>query len=76
MALLLRRGHRQLPNHIAREFSGSGVTRVYMKKSGYFVSGLRKIEAATRIAPHIDPTRNASPSFQALRRALERVNCP
>ena len=29
MALLLRRGHRQLPNHIAREFSGSGVTRVY-----------------------------------------------
>ena len=47
-----------------------------MKKSGYFVSGLRKIEAATRIAPHIDPTRNASPSFQALRRALERVNCP
>ena len=42
-----------------------------MKKSDYFASGLRKIEAATKIAPHIDPARNTSPSFQALRRALE-----
>ena len=42
-----------------------------MKQSGYFASGLRKIEAATKIAPHIDPVGNTSPSFQALRRALE-----
>ncbi|MGC8523906.1 MAG: DUF4276 family protein [Acidibrevibacterium sp.] len=44
-----------------------------MRKSGYFSSGLRKIEAATKIAPHIDPARNTSPSFQALRRAMTRV---
>ena len=42
-----------------------------MKQSGYFASGLRKIEAATKIAVHIDPVGNTSPSFQALRRALE-----
>lgn len=44
-----------------------------MKKRGYFTSGLRKIEAATKIAPHIDPARNTSPSFQAFRRAIEGV---
>ncbi len=44
-----------------------------MKKSGYFTSGLRKIEAATRIAPHIDPARNTSPSFQAFCRTMTRV---
>jgi hypothetical protein len=44
-----------------------------MKKSGYFASGLRKIEAATKIAPYIDPDRNTSPSFKALRRAMERA---
>lgn len=44
-----------------------------MKKSGYFASGLRKIEAATKIAPYIDPDRNISPSFRALRRAMERI---
>ncbi len=44
-----------------------------MRKSGYFVSGLRKIEAATRIAPHIDPARNTSPSFQAFCRTMTRV---
>jgi hypothetical protein len=44
-----------------------------MKKSGYFVSGLRKIEAATKIAPHIDPNRNTSPSFHAFWRAMERI---
>ena len=45
----------------------------HMKRHGYFASGLRKIEAAAKIAPHIDPNRNTSPSFQAFRRAVERV---
>ncbi len=44
-----------------------------MKKSGYFASGLRKIEAATKIAPYIDPGRNTSPSFKAFCRAMERI---
>jgi len=31
---------------------------------------LRKIEAAEQIAPHMDPTRNTSRSFQVFRDAL------
>ena len=31
---------------------------------GYFKGGLRKVEAAREIAPHIDPARNTSHSFQ------------
>lgn len=41
-----------------------------LKASGYFKTGLRKIEAARAIATHMDPTRNTSPSFCALRDAL------
>lgn len=39
-----------------------------MKKAGYFETGLRKIECARTIAQHMEPARNTSPSFQALRR--------
>lgn len=42
-------------------------------KSGYFRSGLRKIEAARAIAPHIDPTRNVSRSFQVFYRAVAEL---
>ena len=41
-----------------------------MQAHGYFRSGLRKIEAARTIAPHVDPARNRSPSFAAFREAL------
>lgn len=41
-----------------------------MKAAGYFKTGLRKIEAARAIARHMDPDRNTSPSFRALRDAL------
>ena len=41
-----------------------------MQAHGYFRSGLRKIEAARAIAPHVDPARNRSPSFAAFRDAL------
>lgn len=44
-----------------------------MRASGYFAGGLPKIEAALRIAPHMDPTRNNSGSFKALRDALLSV---
>jgi hypothetical protein len=37
------------------------------QKAGYFKNGLRKIEAATMIAPKMVPSRNTSHSFQALR---------
>ena len=35
-----------------------------MRQRGYFVGGLRKVEAAHAIAPHIDPTRSQSHSFK------------
>jgi len=41
-----------------------------LRRSGYFKGGLRKIEAARSIAPHIDPARNSSRSFQVFRDAL------
>ena len=41
-----------------------------LQKHGYFKGGLRKIEAARAIAPHVDPVRNRSPSFAAFRDAL------
>ena len=41
-----------------------------LKRGGYFRSGLRKIEAARAVAAHMDPRRNTSPSFGALRDVL------
>jgi hypothetical protein len=38
---------------------------------GYFESGLRKIELARNVAPHMDAARNTSRSFQAFRNAVE-----
>jgi hypothetical protein len=41
-----------------------------MQEAGYFRAGFRKIEAARAIAPHMDPARNSSKSFQVFRDAL------
>lgn len=41
-----------------------------LQRSGYFKSGLRKIEAAQAIGIHVEPARNRSRSFQHLRDAL------
>jgi Domain of unknown function (DUF4276) len=40
---------------------------------GYFRGGLRKIEAARAIAQHMVPARSTSPSFCALRDALQQM---
>lgn len=45
-----------------------------LKGGGYFKTGLRKIEAARAIGQHMDPTKNTSPSFNALRSALVTLN--
>lgn len=45
-------------------------------KTGYFTAGLRKIEAARAITPHMEPARNKSRSFQALRTALIEMAQP
>ncbi len=42
-----------------------------LKKVGYHTGGLRKIEAATQIARHMQPARNCSQSFQAFRDGLQ-----
>jgi Domain of unknown function (DUF4276) len=41
-----------------------------LQDAGYFPGGLPKIEAAQAIAPHTDPARNTSRSFQVFRDAL------
>jgi hypothetical protein len=45
-----------------------------LQQAGYFDGGLRKIEAARTIAAHMDPDRNRSPSFRALRNALRDMS--
>jgi hypothetical protein len=40
------------------------------QRHGYFKSGLRKIELARSVAPHMDSTRNKSHSFQVFRDAI------
>ena len=44
-----------------------------LQRAGYFRNGLRKIEAARAIAPHMEPARNRSRSFRALREALAEM---
>lgn len=41
-----------------------------LQSAGYFSTGLRKIEAARAIGPHLVAARSSSPSFCALRDAL------
>jgi hypothetical protein len=41
-----------------------------LQEVGYFRTGLRKVEAARTVAEHMEPARNSSPSFRALRAAL------
>jgi Domain of unknown function (DUF4276) len=44
-----------------------------LQASGYFKTGLRKIELARTVARHMDPDRNTSRSFQAFRTALREM---
>lgn len=45
-----------------------------LQQVGYFTTGLRKIEVARAIAEHMVPSRNSSPSFCALRDALDDMS--
>jgi Domain of unknown function (DUF4276) len=44
-----------------------------LQGAGYFAGGLRKIEAARAIAPHMRASSNRSASFQALNRVLQEL---
>lgn len=44
-----------------------------LKRHGYFRTGLRKVEAARAIAPHIDPARNSSQSFGLFASAISEA---
>lgn len=41
-----------------------------MRGAGYFAGGLRKLELAASVGPHLDPARNTSRSFQVFRDGL------
>ncbi|MCC6214685.1 MAG: DUF4276 family protein [Polyangiaceae bacterium] len=48
-----------------------------LQAAGYFqTGGPRKVEAARAIAEHMQPARNTSPSFRAMRAALEELTAP
>ncbi len=44
-----------------------------LQHAGYFRSGLRKIEAARQIGPHIEPDRNRSRSFKVFCQAIDKA---
>lgn len=44
-----------------------------LQRAGYFRAGLRKVETAQSIAPHIDPARNNSHSFQVFCQAVAEL---
>lgn len=44
-----------------------------LQRAGYFKTGLRKIEVAREVAKYMDPTRNRSRSFRALREVLMEI---
>ncbi len=41
-----------------------------LKRSGYYKTGLRKMECARAVAQHMEPTRNSSKSFQSFSSAV------
>lgn len=47
-----------------------------LQRAGYFKGGLRKLEAAQTIAPHLVPARNTSRSFQVFRDAVLELAAP
>ena len=47
-----------------------------MKRSGYFTTGLRKVEAARAIGQHINPDHNRSHSFTMFRDAIVEATAP
>jgi hypothetical protein len=44
-----------------------------LRRAGYFVGGLEKIEAARSIGPHVEPGRNSSCSFRVFLEALTEI---
>lgn len=47
-----------------------------LQRNGYRLSHLPKIATAQVVAPHMEPTRNTSPSFQCLHRAVHDFAIP
>ena len=47
-----------------------------LRRAGYYKAGLPKVEAARRIATHMEPARNRSKSFQVFREGLVHFIAP
>jgi hypothetical protein len=78
-AAALRKAFPRLPARFPRHFSnpdnGGTWERLhrFLKKNGIYKSSYPKIEAARKIAPHMDPRRNRSPSFQHFRSGVKAL---
>lgn len=76
----VRAAYPRVPSHVPRkqpyrdpDAIAGGAWEAFervLQRAGYFKTGVRKIEAAEAIAPHIDPRLNSSRSFQVLREVL------
>lgn len=77
----LRSAYPRLPQRLPRRFvnpdavpggTAESLAR-WLQEFGYFRGGYRKIEAARQIAPHLDPARNRSRSFQVFLEGLRAL---
>lgn len=75
----LRKAFPSLPSRFPANFrqpdNGGSWERLhrFLKRHGIYRSAYPKIEAARRIAPHIDPARNCSPSFHQFCSGVEAL---
>lgn len=75
----LRQAFPSLPNQFPGNFrqpdNGGTWERLhrFLKKHGIYRGSFPKIEAARRIAPHVDPARNCSPSFRQFCSGVEAL---
>lgn len=75
----LRQAFPSLPPHFPGNFkqpdNGGTWERLhrFLKKHGVYRGAYPKIEAASKIAPHLDPARNCSPSFRQFCSGVEAL---
>lgn len=67
--------NRKFPGNFSNADSGGTWERLhrFLKKNGIYRNSYPKIEAARKIAPHIDPGRNRSVSFRQFRLGVEAL---
>ncbi len=77
----LRQAYPRLPESISARFAEPDAVvggtweelEKTLRRHGYFKGGYLKVKAARTIAPHMDPARNRSKSFQVFRDGLQAM---